>query len=235
MGEVAKQEAPQRSLVKKLAEIMGEVERVAKNGTNASQGYKYATEADIAAAVREGMAKRYVMLIPSVLDTQWDKVATRNGGELKLCTLKVRFTLEDGESGETRVYDIMGQGTDNGDKATYKAMTGAEKYALLKLFLIPTGDDPEKDEPEPPRRRAPEATKPPPPAKPAHTETRAGLKDRTGKLWGRAKGLGLTPDQFKDWCTHVLQGANPDSETITAQQVSALEAAWEAKFSGGAK
>jgi hypothetical protein len=40
---------------------------------------------------------------------------------------------------------VAGQGLDSGDKAPYKAMTGALKYALLQSFLLATGDDPEAD------------------------------------------------------------------------------------------
>ena len=35
-----------------------------------------------------------------------------------------------------------------------QAMTGAEKYILLKTFLIPTGDDPEREDAAPPARGA---------------------------------------------------------------------------------
>src|SRR5262249_31856915 len=38
-----------------------------------------------------------------------------------------------------------GEGLDGGDKAPYKAMTGALKYALLQSFLLATGDDPEDE------------------------------------------------------------------------------------------
>jgi hypothetical protein len=133
-----------RSLVRKLAEVMGEVERIAKNGKNDHFNYKFATEADIAAAVREHMSSRHLMLVPSVEKTEWEKVARKNG-ETKLCTLTVRYRLMDGDSGEEMEFVIMGQGEDSMDKGTYKAMTGATKYALMKLFLIPTGDDPEID------------------------------------------------------------------------------------------
>jgi hypothetical protein len=40
---------------------------------------------------------------------------------------------------------VAGQGLDVGDKAPYKAMTGALKYALLQSFLLATGDDPEDE------------------------------------------------------------------------------------------
>lgn len=41
---------------------------------------------------------------------------------------------------------MIGEGMDTGDKAIYKAITGAQKYVLMKTFLIPTGDDPELEE-----------------------------------------------------------------------------------------
>jgi hypothetical protein len=58
----------------------------------------------------------------------------------------------------------VGEGQDAGDKAVYKAMTGALKYCLLKTFLIPTGDDPERDE-TPAKPPAPKSA--PPTPKPA--------------------------------------------------------------------
>ena len=38
-----------------------------------------------------------------------------------------------------------GDGIDSGDKATGKAMTYADKYALLKAYKISTGDDPDQE------------------------------------------------------------------------------------------
>ena len=40
-----------------------------------------------------------------------------------------------------------GEGLDRGDKAGYKAYTGAVKYFLANTFLVPTGDDPETESP----------------------------------------------------------------------------------------
>jgi hypothetical protein len=53
----------------------------------------------------------------------------------------------DGESGESLIVEAVGAGTDQpGDKAFYKAQTGAKKYALTQAFLIATGDDPEDEQ-----------------------------------------------------------------------------------------
>ena len=132
-----------RSLIRKLSEVMALVSHIPKTGHNNFHGYDYATEADITAAVRVEMAKRQLMLIPSVVDSKSEIIGDKKN---RLVTIRVRYTLEDGESGETRQFDMLGEGSDSLDKAFYKAMTGATKYAVLKAFLIPTGDDPEKDE-----------------------------------------------------------------------------------------
>lgn len=170
---------PEKNLIQKAAAVMAAVQHVPKNGRNQFHGYNYATEADITECVRAEMAAQGLMLIPSVLNVEWGTVPTKSGTD-RLCTLTVEFTLTDGV--QDRKLQVLGEGQDRGDKATYKAMTGALKYALLKLFLIPTGDDPEKDAPE---ERAPtqriQAPKPavaakqaaapanaaPPPARPA--------------------------------------------------------------------
>jgi hypothetical protein len=145
-AEQLKEVAEKRSLVRKLAEVTATVDRVAKSGRNDFHKYDYATEADIAAAVRHGMAERHLALFPDTEDAKFEDIGTKNGTQ-RMCTAKVRFTVEDGESGETRSFVVYGQGQDAGDKAFYKALTGAEKYALLKLFMIPTGDDPEAESP----------------------------------------------------------------------------------------
>lgn len=134
-----------KNLIQKAAIVMAAVQHVPKNGHNSFHNYHYATEADITECVRAEMAAQGLMLIPSVLKVEWRTVATRSGVD-RLCTLTVEFTLTDGI--QDRKLQVLGEGQDRGDKATYKAMTGALKYALLKLFLIPTGDDPEKDAPE---------------------------------------------------------------------------------------
>ncbi len=133
------------SLVRKLAAVMGVVERVAKNGTNKFHNYTYATEADITQAVRGEMSSQGVMMIPTVEKIEWQEVLTKAGAKEKICTAHFLFTLMDGDSDAKIEFRTIGQGQDGGDKAFYKSATGAVKYALLKLFLIPTGDDPEDE------------------------------------------------------------------------------------------
>jgi hypothetical protein len=132
-----------KSLVRKLAEVMAVVERIPKRGRNDFHKYDYATEADIAATVRKELASRHVMLIPAIVGESRHPVGDK-GSVLTVIEMEMEFL--DGETGESIKKPWRGYGTDKEDKGGYKAMTGGEKYFLLKTFLMPTGDDPERDE-----------------------------------------------------------------------------------------
>lgn len=61
---------------------------------------------------------------------------------------RLEFTLFDIDTGFFEKTNITGEGIDKGDKAGYKAYTGALKYYLANTFMVATGDDPEKESPE---------------------------------------------------------------------------------------
>ncbi len=148
-------EKTQRSLVRKLSEVMAAVGYLQKRGENTAQKYWYAKEADVVEAMRGELAKRQVFIFPSVISCTRTKVERPNfkpelPNRVSYATdLVMRWTFVDGESGERMECDIPGCSESPGDKGVYVAMTGSEKYLLMKSFLIPTGDDPESDENEP--------------------------------------------------------------------------------------
>ena len=61
---------------------------------------------------------------------------------------KLEFCLIDIDTGFFETTEITGEGMDKGDKAGYKAFTGALKYYLANTFMVATGDDAEKDSPD---------------------------------------------------------------------------------------
>lgn len=61
---------------------------------------------------------------------------------------RIQFDLFDIDTGFFETTIITGEGMDKGDKAGYKAYTGALKYFLADTFMVATGDDPEKDSPD---------------------------------------------------------------------------------------
>lgn len=135
-------------LVTKLATIMGELGSVEKKGFNKAQNYRFVRESDVVAALVPLLAKHHILLHTSV--TSHDRsplYTTQSGMTMWITTVTVDGTWIDGDTGETLpAATFVGTGADTGDKGVFKATTGAEKYMLMKGFLISTGDDPEADE-----------------------------------------------------------------------------------------
>ncbi|MGK0551079.1 ERF family protein [Enterococcus faecalis] len=133
----------ENKLILKIAEITKEVKRIPKTGWNDFHKYAYATESDIKQVIREELAKRKLVLFSDIISHKVDEVTTAKGKTEYRTTIEVMYTLEDAETGETRMFKGVGTGQDAGDKGVYKAQTGALKYALTNLFQVPTGADPE--------------------------------------------------------------------------------------------
>lgn len=141
-------EAKPKGLVTKLSTIMGELGNIKKEGFNKAQNYRFVRESDVVAALVPLLAKHHIFLHQTVASHDRSPLyTTQSGMTMWLTTVFVDFQWIDGDSGETvPVGTFVGYGADTGDKGVYKALTGAEKYALMKTFLISTGDDPEADE-----------------------------------------------------------------------------------------
>lgn len=141
-------EAKPKNLVQKLCEVMLAVERVEKRGENRFHGYKYATEADLVELMRGELGHRNIFIFPNVVECKRSahQVESKTGvRNTQLTEIAVDWTFVCGDTGEERTIRVHGVGEDSSDKGFYKAFTGSEKYMLMKAFLIPTGDDPEKE------------------------------------------------------------------------------------------
>lgn len=133
-----------------LAAIMAEVPNISKDRKNTGQGYNFRGIDDVYNAINPIMAKHGVFMLPEVLDVKREERAAKSGGTMSFVQVHVRyhFTAKDGSSVSA---ESAGEGMDSGDKATAKAMSGAQKYAIFQTFLVPTADakDSECDNPEP--------------------------------------------------------------------------------------
>jgi hypothetical protein len=146
-----------------LHEVMKACGYVQKTKRNAFHNYTYAGEGDLLDVLRPAMLNAGLLLIPSGVDrTPVDEYGNTH--------VIVEYTLlhKDGDVWPEKIR-AFGTGNDKakngsiGDKGTYKALTGANKYLLFKLFQIETGDDPETEAHElPAPTREPERA----PAKP---------------------------------------------------------------------
>lgn len=136
----------ERKLLLKMVEVYQQVEYIQKRGHNKFHNYKYATEADVNEKVREELASRKVIMLPNIKNRELRNTTTKSGNTEYIYRVEMMFTFMDAETGESLTVEMDGEGQDVGDKAIFKAISGCQKYALMKAFMIPTGDDPEGDE-----------------------------------------------------------------------------------------
>ena len=115
-----------------------------KGGTNTYDKYSYFSEAQYKELFTELFSNAGLEL--SFNEVEYN---TFTGSEKQANGRmpKLDFILSDIETGFFEVTTITGEGIDKGDKAGYKAYTGALKYYLANTFMVATGDDPEKESP----------------------------------------------------------------------------------------
>ena len=134
------------SIYGKIVNVMKEVQYIQKKGFNTHFRYKYATEADVNEKIREEFCKQNVVMTPDIVHSEIREHVNRSGNTEYITKVDMEFTFVDADTGDYFVICSSGEGQDTGDKGIYKAIAGAQKYVLMKLFMIPTGDDPEADE-----------------------------------------------------------------------------------------
>lgn len=140
------------NIYEKLLNITNEIKNVNKNlevgvGKNS---YKAVGEADVLSAVKELEAKYKIYSYPckrevidrAILETEkeYNGQITRGNQVFMRIETTYRFVNVDNPQ-ETIDIITYGDGVDTQDKAPGKAMTYADKYALLKAYKIITGDD----------------------------------------------------------------------------------------------
>lgn len=129
----------------KLAAVMAAIDGIDKKGKNTEQHYSYVRATDVANVVRKECIKQGILIIPSVVEDEhfiFERIA---GKPALTVRLKVEFIVQEVEGAGVLSFYGVGYGLDSGDKGVYKAMTGAIKYGLRSLFLVPDETDPEND------------------------------------------------------------------------------------------
>ena len=130
------------NLREKFAEVRRRLGYVQKRGHNERHNYSYVTAADLAGSVGDLLAELGVVVIPQL---QSISTETPRSSSDRIARVVMNYRFIDAKSGDELSVRVAGEGADAGDKAPYKAMTGALKYALLQSFLLATGDDPENE------------------------------------------------------------------------------------------
>lgn len=129
---------------------IGVIEKNLKIEVNKTRSYKAVSERDVLDAVKPLENKYRVYSYPAEREIVENGTLTSKTeyGEKNSLYLRVKTRYEFVNIDNTAEYLSMivyGDGIDTGDKAPGKAMTYADKYALLKAYKISTGDDTDKE------------------------------------------------------------------------------------------
>lgn len=217
------------NLYQKLLKISDEIGVVPKNLTIAlgSGKYKAVGEIDVLNAVKPIEVKYGVLSFPidhTVIESKELEKKDNRVDQFIRVKVTYRFINVDNPS-EFIDTTALGDGVDGGDKASGKAQTYADKYALLKAYKIATGEDPdqeaskeyEKPKNDPIKPAAKPATTNPDNAKapdgelPPFMDVFAVDTDRLAALNEISKLLGDDATKVTQWLTRY--GTTP--ETLT--------------------
>ncbi len=181
-------------IASKIVEVMKKIDYLQKDGqvTYGKTRYSYLSEEKITTSIRQALIEVGLTIYPVKMEVIGEReVATKSGASTVLNILAT-YRIQDAESEDFIEVQALGEGMDSGDKAAYKAMTGAFKYAQRHTFAIPTGDDPDKtssDELIGESSRRPKAAE-------AATEGN-GNGANFQSFWANAKNLGYTEEQVR--------------------------------------
>ena len=138
-----------KDIFKKILDIQEELPAILKEKKFIHKEkllYKFRGIDDLYNAVNPLFKKHRVFMTPEVIHTESTERVTASGSTLFYEKMEVRYKIyaEDGSFIEATTRGI---GMDTGDKAANKAMSVAQKYALIQIFSIPTEEpkDPESN------------------------------------------------------------------------------------------
>ena len=139
-----------KNLFLKILKVMQDVTYLQKDdsvgfGTNK---YRAISEEKVTTEVGKSMRKHGLVILPIGVEERREDfdVVRANGkpGTDRITTITTKYLVADSESGESMEVCSAGAGVDSQDKGIGKALTYAYKYLLLRMFAIPTGEDPDK-------------------------------------------------------------------------------------------
>lgn len=146
----APQTNPSLNLYQRIRAVMADVAYLNKDKQVGDGGYSYkaVSEESVTGTVREKMIKHGLVLFPVSQTHRHEELprVDRYGKDTitSLSTVDVTYKLANvDDMSQFELICSSGTGVDPQDKGVGKAMTYAFKYALLRLFAIPTGNDPD--------------------------------------------------------------------------------------------
>lgn len=204
---------------------------------------------DLAADVQPLLIKHGMVLLSSLQDLKVETLESEkpgyNSGDppkkivTTIATVQIAFTLVNADQPDDRTPPMCfpGMGFDTSDKAVGKATTYAAKDFLRKVFVVPSGEEPEDDNNDRPPARPSAASQPKTGTKPQLASAAApkgsqeakdgaellalieGAKDKVGK---EAVGAILTTNGFRNSIGPPNFGMSDEGAAIVVRKLREL-------------
>ena len=233
-----------KGIYRALLGIMAEIGAIGKDSYNEGQRYHFRGIDDVYNTLNPPMVKPGVFCLPRVTDIHREERASKQGGILIYTVVHVDYEFCAADESSVTVH-VMGEAMDSGDKSLNKAMSAAQKYALLQMFCIPTEEQKDADHDSPELaagapKQAPEGAKACPECgKSLRLRTKKGTTDQfwgcsgypycihtapvegdTRSWWVRVtaalKGTDITTEGFKRWIVAMYEVGS--SKDLTEEQ-----------------
>jgi hypothetical protein len=145
------------NIFQKMSAVTNELQTVAKNlvvSTGKNNSYKAVSERDIIDAVKPVEIKHGIYSYPfdrQIIESQTLESESEYQGKVTTKTtffsrIKTTYRFVNVEKPDEYIDMVtFAEGIDPQDKGSGKAMTYADKYALMKAYKISTGDDPDQN------------------------------------------------------------------------------------------
>ncbi len=125
------------NIYQRMAKVMQAVSYVQKEDKKVNNQYTFVSHDAVTAKIRPALLEAGIMPVVTVKSHSQD-------GNRTEATIGVRLVNVDQPEDFIEV-ESFGYGIDPQDKGPGKAISYAFKYAMLKVFCLETGDDPERD------------------------------------------------------------------------------------------
>jgi len=131
-----------------IVDLMANIGKVAKDGVNAQQGYRFVGIDQITELVQPKLAEFGLTVVTRVVDYDIrDREGVNSANKptfLQFATATVQYTIT-GPDGSSIDSVVVGHASDYADKAMNKALAAAAKYFFKQNFWIVTGDNEDAD------------------------------------------------------------------------------------------
>jgi len=137
MSETLKEKA---KLFQKILEVKKSVSYLQKGRHKGAVQFSYVSSDQVLGAIREKMNEVGLLIVPAITGSNLTEFTTKNGSPQFMTEIDMQMIWVDTETGYEYPVPFYGQGVDNSEKGTGKALTYSEKYFILKSFNVPTAE-----------------------------------------------------------------------------------------------